>query len=291
MKTIHWKTIFSVRTILYTIIGVLCTVIAIKGFMMPNHFLDGGVTGMSILAHEIFHVDISWVLITLNIPFLILGYKKIGPTFAVQSFITVLVLAAFLHFIEIPTVTNDKVLIAVFGGLMMGLGVGLTIRAGAVIDGLEVIADYTQKKFGLTSSEIIVFINSCIFLIAAFSLGIEPAMYSIVTFFTATRVADYVVDGFEEYHALHIISKEYDFMKEMIVKDFGKAITVYKGERGYLPGAFEIKSDCDIIMTIATRLEMHRIKQAVADKDPKAFVYVQSIKEVKGGLIKQIRKH
>lgn len=283
------STIFN--TIIFTLLGIACAVIAIKGFMMPNHFLDGGVTGMAILAHEIFHINIGLVLIILNIPFLIIGYKKMGSSFAIQSMLTVIVLAVALHFINIPTVTSDKVLISFFGGLMMGLGVGFVIRAGAVFDGLEVIADYTQRKLGLTSSEIIIFINSGIFLVAAIFLGIEPAMYSILTFFTATQVADYVVDGFEEYIALHIITKEYEYVKSMIVNDYNKAITVYKGERGYLPGSFEIKSDCDIIMTIATRLEMHRIKQSISQKDPKAFVYVQSIKEVKGGLVKKIRKH
>jgi len=290
-KSIHWGSIFQINSILYTIVGVLCAVVAIKGFMIPNHFLDGGVTGISILAHEIYHLNVGLLILILNIPFLFIGYHKIGKTFAVQAFITIVVLALALQYLEVPTVTKDYILIAVFGGFLIGLGIGLVIKAGGVIDGLEIIADYSNKKWGFTTSEIILLVNSIIFLIAAFSLGIEKAMYSILTYFTATKTTDYVVDGFEEYTALSIISKEYDLVKEIIVKDFNKAITVYKGERGYLPKSFDIKTDCDIIMTVVTRLELHRMKLAIHKADPTAFFFVQSIKEVTGGVVKRNRAH
>jgi uncharacterized membrane-anchored protein YitT (DUF2179 family) len=191
---------------------------------------------------------------------------------------------------EVPTVTEDKVLIAVFGGLLMGTGIGLIIRGGGLIDGFEVITDFTQKNSAFSGSEITLFLNSLIMLAAVFSFGIEAAMYSILTYFTAIKVTDYVVDGFEEYTALTIISKDHDKVKELIVKQFGKAISVYKGERGYLPNSFEIKHDCDIIMTVVTRLEVHRIKNAILEIDPKAFFYIQTIKEVKGGIVKQVGK-
>lgn len=169
----------------------------------------------------------------------------------------------------------------------MGLGIGLVIRGGGVIDGLEVIAHYTNKKTGFTTSEIILVFNSLVILGAALKFGLETAMYSILVYFTAMKTSDYVVDGFEEFTALNIISKDFDAVKSLIVNDFGKAISVYKGERGYLPGSFNLKYDCDIIMTIVTRLEIHRIKQEVSKIDPDAFFFVQSIKEVKGGIIKQ----
>jgi len=291
-QKINWKSIFSFSSIIYTILGVVLAVRALKGFMIPNHFLDGGVTGISILAHEIFHVNISWVLIILNIPFIYIGYKKIGKTFAVQSTVAILLLAILIHFIHFDeAITNDKILIAIFGGFLIGLGIGFVIKSGGVIDGLEVIADYTNKKYGFTTSEIILAINTLIFLTAAFSFGPEAAMYSILTYFTATKTADYVVDGFEEYTALTIVSKEHEKVKSIIVNDFNKAISVYKGERGYLPGSFDIKQDCDIVMTIVTRLEIHRIKEAIAETDPTAFFYVQSIKEVTGGIIKKSRMH
>jgi uncharacterized membrane-anchored protein YitT (DUF2179 family) len=171
------------------------------------------------------------------------------------------------------------------------MGIGLVIRGGSMIDGLEIIAEYTNEKSGFSTSEIILLINTAIFMTAAIGLGIEAAMYSILTYFTATRTTDYVVDGLEQYTALTIVSKEYEAVKSIIVNDFGKAISVYKGERGYLPGHFDENYDVDIVTTIATRLEIHRIKQAVLKQDPEAFIYVHSIKEVKGGIVKQLREH
>ncbi len=288
---LRWKSIISLHSVFYTLLGVICAVFALKGFMIPNHFLDGGVTGISILLHEVFHINISLLILIINIPFLYIGYHKIGKNFAVQAAISISLLAVLMHFTEIPIVTEDKILIAVFGGFLIGLGIGFVIKAGGVLDGLEVIADYTNKKSGFSTSEIILFVNTLIFLAAAFYFGIEAAMYSILTYFTATRTSDYVVDGFEEYTALTVISKEHELVKSIIVNDFNKAISVYKGERGYLPGSFDVKSDCDIILTIVTRLEIHRIKQAISEADPAAFFYIQSIKEVTGGVIKQKRKH
>jgi uncharacterized membrane-anchored protein YitT (DUF2179 family) len=222
-----------------------------------------------------------------NIPFLYIGYKKIGKTFSIHALMAVLLLAILMSFVSFPAVTSDKVLIAVFGGFFIGLGIGLVIRGGGVIDGLEIIAHYTNKKSGFSTGEIILTFNSLLFIGSAFVFGIETAMYSILVYFTAMKTSDYVVDGFEEFTALSIISKDYDLVKSLIVNDFGKAISVYKGERGYLPKSFDIKHDCDIVMTIVTRLEIHRIKQAISKIDPNAFFYVQSIKEVKGGIGKQ----
>ena len=288
---IDWRSIFSIQSVLFTVIGVFSAIVAIKGFMMPNKFLDGGVTGLSILAYEVTHINISIFLILFNLPFIFLGYKVFGKTFTVRTVIAIGLLTLFMNFVEIPVVTDDKILIAMFGGFLIGLGIGLVIKAGGVIDGMEIIADYTNKKSGFKPGEIILLINVLIFLTAAFSLGIEPAMYSILTYFVAVKTSDYVVEGFEEYTALTIISKEYEQVKSIIVNDFQKAISVYKGERGYLPGAFDVKYDCDIIMTVVTRLELHRIKESIIELDPNAFFHVHSIKEVKGGIIKKLRKH
>jgi uncharacterized membrane-anchored protein YitT (DUF2179 family) len=286
-KKINWKSIFAVKTIMFTLVGVLFAVVGLKGFMVPNNFLDGGVTGISILATGLSNIHISYLLFFFNIPFLIIGLRKIGPTFAIKATFAVILLALGMFFIEIPIFTTDKVLIAVFGGFFIGLGIGFVIKGGGVIDGLEVIGYYTQKKSGFSSGEIILALNTLIILGAAYKFGIETGMYSILVYFTAMKTSDYVVDGFEEYTALMIISKEHEAIKKLVVEDFGKAISVYKGTRGYLPESFHIKEDCDFIMTVVTRLEIHRIKEAAAEIDPKAFFYVQSIKEVKGGVLKK----
>lgn len=289
--SISWKEIFSFRSLSFTFLGVLCAVISIKGFMIPNHFLDGGITGISILIHEIYHIDVSIPLILLNLPFIYLGYRHIGKDFAISALIALILLAIFLNIIPVPAITHDSFLTAAFGGFFIGLGIGFVIRGGGVLDGLEVVADYTNKKYGLTTSEIIIGINTTIFIIIAFQLGLDKAMYSIITYFTAIKVSDYVVDGFEEYTALTIISPESEKIKSLIVNELNKAISVYKGERGHLPGNFDVKHDCDIIVTIVTRLEIHKIKQAIYKTDPNAFMYIQSIKEVKGGQLSKKRKH
>ena len=283
---IDWKHVWSIKNLLHIIAGSGLAVLAMKGFMIPNRFLDGGITGISILLHEIFHINISVLVIVLNVLFIYLGYRRIGKTFAVQTTIAVLILSAGLLFIDITPITKDKLLIAIFGGILIGTGIGLVIRGGGVIDGAEVIAVFTKRRTGFSNSEIIMLFNTIIFAVAAFQFGIETAMYSIITYFTATRATDYVVDGIEEFTAMNIISAQQEEIKNFLVNELGKGITVYKGERGYLPGSFDIKTDCEIIVTIVTRLEVKQIQDTIALIDPKAFVYVQSIKEATGGILK-----
>jgi len=283
---VNWTNVWNLKNLLFISAGAGLAVLAMKGFMIPNRFLDGGITGISILLHEIFHFNISILVILLNLGFIYLGYRKIGKTFAVQTTIAVLLLAAGLLFIDIDPITKDKLLIAIFGGILIGTGVGLVIRGGGVIDGAEVIAVFTRRKTGFSNSEIIMLINCIIFAVAALQFGIETAMYSIITYFTATRATNYVVDGIEEYTAMNIVSARQEEIKDFLVNDLGKGITVYKGERGYLPGSFDIKTDCEIIVTIVTRLEIKQIQDSLMNIDPKAFVYVQSIKEASWGILK-----
>jgi len=285
--TVDWKKVWSPNNLLLIIIGTGLAVLAMKGFMIPNRFMDGGITGISILLHEIFHINISFLVIVLNAFFIYLGYKRIGKTFAVQTSIAVLLLSIGLLFVEITPITHDKLLIAIFGGILIGTGVGLVIRGGGVIDGAEVIAVFTGRKTGFSNSEIILLINTIIFAVAALQFGIETAMYSIITYFTATRAINYVVDGIEEFTAMNIISSQPEEIKNYLVNELGKGITVYKGERGYLPGSFEVKTPTDIIVTIVTRLEIKQIHESLMLIDPKVFIYVQSINEAAGGILKQ----
>ena len=229
---IDWKHVCNIKSILYILLGTGLAVLAMKGFMIPNRFLDGGVTGISILLHEMFHINISILVIALNLVFVYLGYRNIGKTFAVQTSIAVLILSAGLLFINFNPITTDKLLIAIFGGIV--------IRGGGVIDGAEVIAVFTRRKTGFSNSEIIMLINCIIFAVAALQFGIETAMYSIITYFTATRATNYVVDGIEEYTAMNIVSAQQEDIKSFLVNELGKGITVYKGERGYLPDSFDI---------------------------------------------------
>jgi uncharacterized membrane-anchored protein YitT (DUF2179 family) len=284
---VEWSEVWNLNNIFLIVLGVSLAVLAMKGFMIPNRFMDGGITGISILLHEILHINISILVIVLNALFVYLGYRRIGKTFAVQTTIAVILLAIGLLFVNIKPITSDRLLIATFGGFLIGTGVGLVIRGGGVIDGAEVVAVFTRRKTGFSNSEIIMLFNAIIFAVAAFEFGIETAMYSIITYFTATRATDYVVDGIEEFTAMNIISSQQETIKSFLVNELGKGITVYKGIRGYLPNSFDIKTDCEIIVTIVTRLEIKQIQDALMKIDPKAFVYVQSIKEATGGILKE----
>lgn len=283
---IRWASVFNLKNILHLVLGTGLAILAMKGFMIPNRFMDGGITGISILLHELFHINISVLVIVLNVFFIYLGYVRIGKTFAVQTSIAVVLLSIGLLFVDVEPITHDKLLIAIFGGVLIGTGIGLVIRGGGVIDGAEVIAVFTQRRTGFSNSEIIMLFNTVIFSVAAFQFGIETAMYSIITYFCATRATDYVVDGIEEYTSLNIISTKQEEVKNYLVNELNKGITVFKGERGYLPDSFDIKTDCEIIFTIVTRLEIKQIEDALMGIDPKAFMYVQTIKEASGGILK-----
>lgn len=286
-KKIHWQRIFSLRSMLYILLGNLLAVIGMKGFLMPNHFLDGGVTGISLLINSLSDIPVSLLLLLLNLPFLFLGFHKLGRTFGIQTLIALVLLALAMHFIEIPVFTKDKVLIALFGGFFVGLGIGFVIRGGGVIDGMDVIGQYTERRSAFTASEIILTLNILMILVTALKFGVETGMYTILTYYTAMKTTDYVVDGFQQYTALTVISREADEIREVLVHRFGKAVTLYKGERGFLPGNQQSRADCDIIVCVVTRLELHRMKQTVNHIDPKAFLYVSSIREVQGGIVRK----
>jgi uncharacterized membrane-anchored protein YitT (DUF2179 family) len=265
--------------------------LALKGFMIPNKFLDGGVIGASILIHEILHIPFSILVLVLNIPFLFMGKNVLGKTFALQSLITFIMIAISMSVVDIEPVTSDRLLIALFGGCLIGIGMGLVIRSGAAADGIEILALFTTKKIGLNVSEVIFGINSLLFLGAAWTFGISTALYSIVTYFSAIKSLDYISHGVEQYTSLHIISSQSEEIKSLIVQKFGKGITVIKGERGYLPNTFHLKTDCDIIITVVTRLELLRIKEEITQLDPDAFMYIQYIKEARGGILRNKAKH
>jgi uncharacterized membrane-anchored protein YitT (DUF2179 family)/predicted metal-dependent HD superfamily phosphohydrolase len=273
------------------LVGVAFAGFALKGFMVPNHFFDGGITGISLLIHEIYHINLTLVIFLLNLPLIILSYFTVGKVFALRTVLCVALLGIALYFLPTFAMTNDKLLISIFGGVFLGIGIGLIMRAGAALDGIEVLALYTLKRSSLSITEIILALNIFIFGIAALRFGIETALYSILTYFAATRMIDYVVEGLQAYTGVTIISSKSEELKFQLVNKLGRGITVYKGERGFLPGSFEVSADCDIIFTVITRLEMRKLNVLVHEIDPKAFVFANTIKEASGGVIKRRAKH
>jgi uncharacterized membrane-anchored protein YitT (DUF2179 family) len=290
-QSIDWKEILHPKNILLNLVGVAFITLALKGFMIPNKFLDGGIIGISILVHEITQLPFGILVLGFNLPFLYLGKMLLGKTFAIQSLMTFLLIAASMTFIDIDAVTTDRLLIALFGGCLIGIGMGLCIRSGSTADGVEILALLTTRKIGLNVSEVIFAMNTLLFLAAAWSFGIATALYSIVTYFSAIKSLDYIAHGLEQYTSLNIISSKSEEIKALIVQKFGKGITVIKGERGYLPDTFDKKVDCDIIVTVVTRLELLRIKDEIRKLDPHAFMFIQYIKEASGGILRNRQKH
>lgn len=284
----------SVQDIFYIVAGILCTGFALMSILVPNQFMDGGVTGVSLLLHELYHWPLSLVIIVANIPFVVVGGYLVNRKFAWKTVASIVLLGLFLQFLPYPNITetwNNMILVAIFGGFFLGLGIGLGMRGGCAIDGIEILALYTWRKVGFTMSEIIMGINAIIFLIAAFGFGLEKAFYAMLTYYVATRTIDYVVEGIEEYTGVTIISGNSEIIKEKLAREMGRGITVYKGERGFLKESYDISHECDIIFTVVTRLEVRRLKGVVHSLDPKAFVFTNSIKEAAGGVLKRHAGH
>ena len=282
----HW-----LSDILYTVAGILFSSFALKSFLVPNNFFDGGVTGISLLVHELYHINIAYVIIIANIPFIIMGGFMINRTYAIKTSLAVIGLGLCLLYMPYQQVTQDKLLISIFGGVFMGIGVGLAIRGGCALDGVEVLALYTGKRISFTISEIILGINIIIFLVAAIKLGLPTALYSILTYYAASRTSNFVIEGLEEYTGVTIISGENQKIKEALVMTMSKGITVYKGERGFLKNSFDISQPVDILFTVVTRLEVMRLRNLVHDIDPKAFIITSTIKEAAGGVLKKLARH
>lgn len=282
----HW-----IQDTIYVVCGILFCGFALRSFLVPNSFFDGGVTGISLLVHELYHLNIAYVIIIANIPFIIMGAFQVNKTFAIRTFAAVIGLGLCLLYLPYPQITSDKLLVSIFGGVFMGIGVGLAIRGGCALDGIEVLALYTGKRIAFTISEIILGINIVIFLIAAIKLGLPTSLYSILTYYTASKTISFVIEGLEEYTGVTIISGQSEQIKRDLVMTLGRGITIYKGERGYLKDSFDIHQPVDIIFTVVTRLEVRRMRNLIHEIDPKAFVFTSTIKEAAGGVLKKRARH
>jgi uncharacterized membrane-anchored protein YitT (DUF2179 family)/predicted metal-dependent HD superfamily phosphohydrolase len=282
---------FYISDLILILVGVITAAFSLKGFLVPNNFFDGGVTGISLLIHEIYHWNLGMVIVLVNLPFVVMGLYTINSHFAWKTLLCIIMLGLCLYYLPYPVITSDKLLVSIFGGFFLGIGIGLTMRAGCAVDGIEVLALYTWRRTSFTISEIILALNMLIFSIAAFRFGIPTALYSILTYFTATKTIDYVVEGIEAYTGVTIISGKSELVKQRLVNELGRGITIYKGERGFLPGKFHIHSDVDIIFTVITRLELRKLKNLVSEIDPQAFVFAHTIKEASGGIMKRRHIH
>jgi uncharacterized membrane-anchored protein YitT (DUF2179 family) len=272
------------------IFGILSAGMGLKGFLLSSHFIDGGVTGISMLISDITNAPLSVLIFVINVPFLILGYKRLGISFAIKSSVAITGLSLCLAFVQFPDVTHDKLLTAVFGGFFLGVGIGLAIKAGAVLDGTEIAALLVSKKTQLLKvSDVILLLNVVIFSAALFFLGVESALYSILTYLSASKMIDFILNGIEQYTGITVVSTKGEAIRRAVTK-MGRGVTVYEGKSGYGKDG-HINDPRDIIFTVATRFEIPSIKREILSIDPAAFIVQHSVDDTTGGLIKRKGMH
>jgi uncharacterized membrane-anchored protein YitT (DUF2179 family) len=279
------RTLQAGRDGLLITMGILSAGLGLEGFLLPNGFIDGGVTGISLLVATTGALPLPALIILINLPFLILAYRQIGQLFALKSALAIGGLAVALIVVPYSTITNDDLLVATFGGFFLGAGIGLAVRGGAVLDGTEVLAIFISRKTGLTIGDVILTFNIVIFSAAAYLLRIETALYAMLTYLAASKTVDFIIEGVEEYIGVTIVSSHYEEIRMFIVEKMNRGTTIYSGLRGH--GKRGEMHHTEIIFTVITRLEMARLKNAVEQIDPQAFVAMHSVRDTFGGIIKR----
>lgn len=278
-----------VKDTILIIIGIFSAAFGFKGFLLTNHFIDGGATGISLLISALTKIPLSYLIVGIILPFIVMGHRIVGRQFAIKTALAISGLALVLATVTFPNITNDNLLVAIFGGFFLGAGIGFAIRGGAVIDGTEVLAIYLSRKFGTTIGDVIIVINVMIFGAAAYFLGIEVALYSMITYLAASKTLDFIVEGLEEYIGVTVVSDKNEEIRQMIIDKMGRGVTVYSGKSGY--GKRGEMKETDIIYTVITRLELNKLNSEIERIEPNAFVVMNSVKDTKGGMIKKRPLH
>jgi uncharacterized membrane-anchored protein YitT (DUF2179 family) len=276
------KAVKEFRDIAFIGAGMLSASFGVNGFLLSSRFIDGGVTGISMLTSMVFDCPIWILILAFNIPFIMLAYRQVGTVFAVKSALAIAGLAICLAVIPWPDVTPDNLLTAVFGGFFLGAGIGLAIRGGAVLDGTEIVALLVSKKSHILKvGDVILAMNIVIFSSAAFLLSVESALYSMITYFAASRTVDFLLHGIEEYTAIMIISERSDEIKQAIISGLNRGVTVFMGRGGMSD------REQDILLCVVTRLEIGGVRTIASGIDPAAFIIIHPLSAAEGGVIKK----
>ncbi len=286
MKITITKTVIikNIKSILLIVLGVISASFGLESFLIPNDFIDGGVTGISMLLAHTTGLPLYLWIIVINIPFIIWGGIRINIRFAILSIIAITLLASTIAFIHFPIITSDTLLIAIFGGFFLGLGIGFAVRGNSVIDGTEVLALSISQRSFLSVGDTILILNVIIFSFAGYILGIEIALYSLLTYFVASKTVDFVIHGIEEYYGLTIVSDKHQDIKLLLTDELNKSVTLYHARGGR---AKCDDDDIEVVYVIVTRLEVNRVIRKVLEVDSKAFVAEHILGEVHGGVVKK----
>ena len=281
IKNNRLKTILSYIMI---ILGAMLAAYSLDTFLIPNNILDGGVTGISIIISKVFSIPMSLLVILINIPFVYIGYRNLGKNFLIRTIISMLTFSLALNFFESFHEVTDEILLAtIFGGVLLGIGVGLVIRFGACVDGTESVALVISKKTSLSVGQVVMLFNFIIYSIAALTFGIDRALYSVLTYFITFKVIDLVSEGLEQAKAALIVTEKGTDMANEIYKRLGRTVTKIKGS-GLLSGEKEV------MYCVLTRIEVFELKKIANEMDESAFITILDVSDIIGNHIKSTKK-
>ena len=275
------KTKLIVGKLFFVTIGALIAAFALEGFLIPNNIIDGGIIGISMMTSYITKLNLGAIIVLFNLPFLFLGYKKMGKMFVATVLYGVSMLGIFVNLIQNTQVTESDLLATVFGGIILGCGVGLILRNDGALDGTEILSISIAKKLGFSVGEIIMFFNFFIYSAAGFLYGWDSAMYSILTYFIAYRVIDIVLEGLNSSKSIYIVTNFAKEIGDSIIKELNISVTYMKGKGGYSG------KEQTIIYCVVSRLEIAKIKTLIRENDPSAFYFIQDVHEVEGIRVKK----
>jgi len=267
-------------------IGAIITAVGLEIFLVPNNIIDGGVVGISIMLSAITDYPLGFFILVLNIPFLYLGYKQIGKSFAISTAFAICCLSFWTSYFEpISSITNDFFLATIFGGIITGTGVGLIIRNGGSLDGTEIVAIICDRRSSFSIGEVVMFFNLFILSSAALVFGWDKAMYSLVAYFVIAKMIDVVIKGLDESYAVMIVTDNYDEITSALMDRLGRGVTLLHGQGGYTGDPKKV------LYCVVTRLEVDKLKEIVMEKDDSAFVTINPVHDIVGGRFKKKAIH
>jgi uncharacterized membrane-anchored protein YitT (DUF2179 family) len=270
----------TLNDVFHLVVAVACTCFGLKGFLLPGQFIDGGVTGISLITHALSDVPLPILIFFFNLPFIILGRFQISFPFALKTIAAIGALSLSLWLVDVPHITADPLLIAVFGGFFIGLGIGMAIRGGAVMDGTEVLAVWMADRTPLTVGDVILTINVAIFSLAGFFFGLETALYAMLTYLSASRTVDFILHGLEQFTAITIFSSRGNALYKVLKEDLGVEVTVMQAQGGPPNAPPEKREAFHSLYTVVSRLDMPRVLHAVQSLDPEAFVTYHAVTDL-----------
>ncbi len=283
VKRVKNNTVQIILNLIIISIGCMIAALAIECFLIPNTILDGGITGISIIIHKVFKIPLSLLVIILNVPFVYIGYKNLGKHFVIRTVYSMIVFSVFLdYFKNIQSFTNEMLLATVFGGGLLGIGVGLVIRFGGCVDGTESVAIVISKKFNFSVGQIVLIFNLIVFTIAGFIFGFDRAMYSLLTYIITFKVIDFVAEGIDEAKAAMIITDKGTKLSDEIYNRLGRTTTTLRG-KGLISG------EKAVLYCVLTRMELFELKRIVEEMDESAFVTINDISDIIGNHIKSTK--